>query len=154
MNSFNNTLDCNLFDFIYVLKKSNFFQLVALMDQEHTTIIITDPWNHQVKLHVGEAEEPLQSHLEQFLNPYRITLNARNVNKAKQSASNLPIPNKETLTPKWQLLLFFSKLDLKAPFWQLELQSESGHLTAFHGNITNCIASNEYEWRWNQHKVI
>ena len=72
-------------------------------------------------------------------------MDARNVNKAKQSSSNLPIPKKETLRPKWQLLLFFLKLDLKAPFWQLELQSESRHLTAFHGNITNCIASNGYE---------
>ena len=92
-----------------------------------------------------KQKSQLQSHLEQFLIPYRITLDARNVNKAKQLSSNLPIPNKKTLRPKWQLLLFFSKLDLKAQFWELELQSESWHLTALHGNITNCIATNEYQ---------
>ena len=60
----------------------------------------------------------------------RVTLNARNVNKAVQS-TNLPIP--------WQKLSgarIFSKLDFKSPFWQIGPDPESRYLTIFHLNST------------------
>ena len=63
----------------------------------------------------------------------RITLDAKNVNKALLS-SNYPIPRPEDI--KAQLLgkRVFSKIDLKSAFWQLEIAEEARDLTVFHCN--------------------
>ena len=63
----------------------------------------------------------------------RITLDAKNVNKAIQ-ASNMPIPVQEDIRAKLAKVNIFSKLDLKSAFWQLELAPESRYLTVFHAN--------------------
>ena len=63
----------------------------------------------------------------------RITLDAKNLNKAVQ-ASNFPIPRQEDIKVKLSGAKLFSKLDLKAAFWQLELAPESRHYTIFHAN--------------------
>ena len=54
----------------------------------------------------------------------RVTLDAKNVNRAIQS-SNLPIPKQEDIKTKLAHKKFFSKLDFKSAFWQLELDPES-----------------------------
>ena len=63
----------------------------------------------------------------------RITLDAKNLNKAVQS-SNFPIPRQEDIKAKLAGAKFFSKLDLKSAFWQLEIAPESRHYTVFHAN--------------------
>ena len=63
----------------------------------------------------------------------RMTLDARNVNKALQS-SNLPIPRQEDIRAKLKGKKIFSKLDFKHAFWQLELHPESRYLTVFSCN--------------------
>ena len=54
----------------------------------------------------------------------RITLDAKNVNHALVS-SNLPIPRHEEIKTQ---LRYFSKLDLKSAFWQLEIDPASSIL--------------------------
>ena len=63
----------------------------------------------------------------------RITMDARNVNKAIQS-TNLPILKQEDIKAKISAAKFFSKMDSKSAFWQLELHPESRYLTVFHAN--------------------
>ena len=63
----------------------------------------------------------------------RITLDARNINKAIQS-SNLPIPRQEDIKAKLSGAKIFSKLDFRSAFWQLELAPESRYLTVFNLN--------------------
>ena len=63
----------------------------------------------------------------------RMTLYARNVNKAIQ-ASNLPIPRQEDIKAKLSGAKVFSKMDFKSAFWQLELHPDSRYLTVFHTN--------------------
>ncbi len=63
----------------------------------------------------------------------RMTLDARNVNKALQS-SNLPIPRQEDIRAKLSGKKLFSKLDFKNAFWQLELHPDSRYLTVFYCN--------------------
>ena len=63
----------------------------------------------------------------------RLTLDARNVNKALHS-SNLPIPRQEDIRAKLSGKKFFSKLDFKHAFWQLELHPDSRYLTVFRCN--------------------
>ena len=54
----------------------------------------------------------------------RMTLDARNVNKAIQS-TNLPIPRQEDIKAQLAGNEVFSKVDFKSAFWQLELHPES-----------------------------
>ena len=61
----------------------------------------------------------------------RVTLDARNVNKAIRS-SNLPIPRHDEIKAKLSGCKYFSKMDFKSAFWQLELDEESRGLTVFH----------------------
>ena len=61
----------------------------------------------------------------------RITLDAKNVNKAILSSS-YPIPRQEDIKAKLAGSKVFSKLDLKSAFWQLELDERSRPLTVFH----------------------
>ena len=61
----------------------------------------------------------------------RITLDAKNVNKALLS-SNYPIPRQEDIKARLAGSKYFSKLDLKSAFWQLEIEEESRPLTVFH----------------------
>jgi hypothetical protein len=63
----------------------------------------------------------------------RVTLDARNVNKALLS-SNQPIPKHEDIKAKLGSAKVFSKMDLKSAFWQLELDENSRYLTVFHAN--------------------
>ena len=63
----------------------------------------------------------------------RVTMDARNVNKAIQS-SNYPIPKQEDIKAKLSGAKVFSKMDLKSAFWQIELDEESRYLTVFHAN--------------------
>ena len=63
----------------------------------------------------------------------RMTLDARNVNKALLS-SNLPIPRQEDIRAKLSGAKVFSKLDFKNAFWQLELHPDSRYLTVFYCN--------------------
>ena len=67
----------------------------------------------------------------------RITLDAHNVNKALLS-SNFPIPRQEDIKAKLSGKKVFSKLDLRAAFWQLELDTDARMMTVFHagGNST------------------
>ena len=65
----------------------------------------------------------------------RVTLDARNVNKAVQS-TNLPIPRQEDIKSKLSGARIFYKLDFKSAFWQIELDPESRYLTIFHANGT------------------
>ena len=60
----------------------------------------------------------------------RVTLDAKNVNKAIQS-SNLPIPKQEDIKARLAHKKYYSKLDFKSAFWQLELAPESRYLTVF-----------------------
>ena len=61
----------------------------------------------------------------------RITLDAHNVNKALLS-SNFPIPRQEDIKAKLSGKKVFSKLDLRAAFWQLELDTDARMMTVFH----------------------
>ena len=61
----------------------------------------------------------------------RITLDCRNLNKAIKS-TNLPIPRPEEIRAKLAGCKYFSKLDFKTAFHQLEIAPESRHLTVFH----------------------
>ena len=63
----------------------------------------------------------------------RITLDARNVNKAIQS-TNQSIPHHEDVKAKLSGCRIFSKMDFKSAFWQIELGEASRHLTVFHAN--------------------
>lgn len=63
----------------------------------------------------------------------RVTLDARNVNKALLS-SNQPIPKQEDIKAKLGGAKVFSKMDLKSAFWQIELEEKSRYLTVFHAN--------------------
>ena len=63
----------------------------------------------------------------------RVTLDARNINKAIQS-TNQPIPRQEDIKAQLSGCTVFSKLDLKSSFWQLELDPTSRFLTVFHCN--------------------
>ena len=60
----------------------------------------------------------------------RVTMDAKNVNKAIQS-SNLPIPRQEDIKAKLAHKQYFSKLDFKSAFWQLELDPASRQFTVF-----------------------
>ena len=61
----------------------------------------------------------------------RMTLDARNVNKAIQ-AFNLTIPRQEDIKAKLSGAKVFSKMDFKSAFQQLELHQDSRYLTVFH----------------------
>lgn len=63
----------------------------------------------------------------------RMTLDARNINKAIQS-SNLPIPKQEDIKASLANSKIFSKMDFKTAFWQLELHPSARHLTVFRAN--------------------
>ena len=63
----------------------------------------------------------------------RMTLDAREVNKAIQS-SNLPIPKQEDIKASLANKKVFSKMDLKSAFWQIELHPSSRHVTVFRAN--------------------
>ena len=63
----------------------------------------------------------------------RVTLDARNVNKALMS-SNQPIPRQEDIKAKLAGAKVFSKMDLKSAYWQIELDENSRYLTVFHAN--------------------
>ena len=60
----------------------------------------------------------------------RITLDAKNVNHALVS-SNLPIPRHEEIKAQLSGCKYFSKLDLKSAFWQLEIDPASRYLAVF-----------------------
>lgn len=51
----------------------------------------------------------------------RVTVDDRNVNKAIK-LSNLPIPKQEDIKAKLAHKVYFSKLDFKSAFWQVELE--------------------------------
>ena len=63
----------------------------------------------------------------------RVTLDARNINRAIQS-SNLPIPRQEDIKTKLGGAQIFSKLDFTSAFWQLPLHPTSRSLTVFNLN--------------------
>ena len=63
----------------------------------------------------------------------KVTLDARNVNKAVQS-TNLPIPWQEDIKSKLSGTRISSKLNFKSVFWQIELDPESSYLTVFYAN--------------------
>ena len=63
----------------------------------------------------------------------RITLDARNVNKAIIS-TNQSIPKQEDISTQLAGARYFSKLDFKSAFWQLELHPDSRYLTVLHAN--------------------
>jgi hypothetical protein len=63
----------------------------------------------------------------------RITLDARNINKALE-ANNTPIPHMEEIKSKLFGAKYFSKMDLKSAYWQLELHPDARHLTVFECN--------------------
>ena len=63
----------------------------------------------------------------------RVTLDARNVNKAIIS-SNLPIPRQEDIKAKLSGSNVYTKLDFKWSFFQLGLAEESRNLTVFNLN--------------------
>ena len=62
----------------------------------------------------------------------RITVDARNVNKAIQG-NNHPIPRYEDIKSQLAGKRFFSKLDFRSAFWQLELEPDSRKFTVFYG---------------------
>ena len=62
-----------------------------------------------------------------------ITLDACNEKKAIISTSQ-PIPKQEDISTQSTGARYFSKLDFKSAFWQLELHPDSHYLTVFHGN--------------------
>ena len=63
----------------------------------------------------------------------RITLDARNINKALE-ANNTPIPHMEEIKSKLNGAKYFSKMDLKSAYWQLELHPDVRYLTVFECN--------------------
>ena len=54
----------------------------------------------------------------------RVTLDARNLNKAVQS-TNLPIPRHEDIKAKLARKELFSKIDFRSAFLQIELHPDS-----------------------------
>ena len=64
---------------------------------------------------------------------FRITLDARNVNKAI-IGTNHPIPRHDDINSKLTGCKIFSKIDFKYDFWQIELDESSRYLTVFHTN--------------------
>ena len=60
-------------------------------------------------------------------------LDAGSLNKALIS-SNYLIPRQEDIRAQLPGANFFSKIDFKSVFWQLELDTESHALTVFHVN--------------------
>ena len=63
----------------------------------------------------------------------RVTLDARNLNKAIQS-TNLPIPRLKDIKAKRAGNEIFSKLDFRSAFWHIELHPYSRYLTVFHAD--------------------
>ena len=63
----------------------------------------------------------------------RVTVDMRQVNKAIKN-TNVPIPNVEDINAQLSGSKYFSKLDLKAAFHQLELDEESWYAIVFHAN--------------------
>ena len=63
----------------------------------------------------------------------RITLDARNVNKAIQS-TNLPIPRQEDVKAKLSGSSVYAKIDFRTAFWQEEINPNSRYLTVFNMN--------------------
>ena len=63
----------------------------------------------------------------------RITLDAKNINKAIQS-TNLPIPRQEDIRAQMSGSKVFSKLDFRWAFWQILLAICSRYLTVFSMN--------------------
>lgn len=63
----------------------------------------------------------------------RISLDARNINKAIQS-NNTPIPRMDEIKSKLNGSKYFSKLDLKTAYWQLELEENARYMTVFECN--------------------
>ena len=62
-----------------------------------------------------------------------MTLDACNVNKAI-IPTNHPIPRHEDIKAKLAGCKWFSKMDFKSLFWQIELDESSRYLTVFHTN--------------------
>ena len=62
-----------------------------------------------------------------------MTLDACNVNKAI-IPTNHPIPRHEDIKVKLAGCKWFSKMDFKSLFWQIELDESSRYLTVFHTN--------------------
>ena len=62
-----------------------------------------------------------------------ITLDARNENKVIIS-TNQPIPNQEDIRAQLTGARYFSKLDFKSAFWQLELHPDFRYVTVLHAN--------------------
>ena len=62
-----------------------------------------------------------------------MTLDACNVNKAI-IPTNHPIPQHEDIKAKLAGCKWFSKMDFKSAFWQIELDESSRYLTVFHTN--------------------
>ena len=61
----------------------------------------------------------------------RITVDMRHPNKAIH-ATNIPIPRVEEVKAKLAGAKYFSKLDFKSAFHQLEIEEESRYMTVFH----------------------
>ena len=62
-----------------------------------------------------------------------ITLDARNENKVIIS-TNQPIPKQEDIRAQLTGARYFSKLDFKSAFWQLELHPDFRYVIVFHAN--------------------
>ena len=105
--------------------------------QERTNIIIQDMISQDViEEHPTDKPAPWISNCVFAPKPdgsLRMTLDARNVNKAIQS-SNLPIPKQEDIKASLANSKIFSKMDLKSAFWQLELHPSSRYVTVFRAN--------------------
>ena len=105
--------------------------------QERTNNIIQDMISQDViEEHPTDEPAPWISNCVFAPKPdgsLRMTLDARNVNKAIQS-SNLPIPKQEDIKASLANAKIFSKMDLKSAFWQLELHPSSRYLTVFRAN--------------------
>ena len=105
--------------------------------------------NHQIKLHVNTEVKAVATpprsvpyHLEEQVSKViapktngsiRMTFDARNVNKAI-IPTNHPIPRHEDIKAKLAGCKWFSKMDFKSLFWQIELDESSRYLTVFHTN--------------------
>ena len=66
-----------------------------------------------------------------------ITLDARNLKKALLF-DNYPTPHQEDIGAQSPGRNFFSKLDFKSAFWQIEVNTEPRALTVFHANNKPC----------------
>ena len=60
-----------------------------------------------------------------------ITVDMREANKAILSA-NIPIPRAEDIRVSLSCCKFFSKLEFKSAFHQIEIAEESQYITVFH----------------------